>query len=112
MEQHIFVSKLIPPTPVNNYLRRAKLMKKLSDWPHAKCTILHSSAGYGKTSLISQFLNDQKTKSSWYQITPDDDSIFPFLRHFRQMQCKYSLACVSTPFHNYKIFRKLSKVLF
>src|SRR5690606_11481095 len=82
MEQHIFVSKLIPPTPVNNYLRRAKLMKKLSDWPHAKCTILHSSAGYGKTSLISQFLNDQKTKSSWYQITPDDDSIFPFLRHF------------------------------
>ncbi|MBM7665456.1 ATP/maltotriose-dependent transcriptional regulator MalT/DNA-binding SARP family transcriptional activator [Solibacillus kalamii] len=82
MEQHIFVSKLIPPTPVNNYLRRAKLMKKLSDWPHAKCTILHSSAGYGKTSLMSQFLNDQKTKSSWYQITPDDDSIFPFLRHF------------------------------
>lgn len=57
-------------------------MKKLSDWPHAKCTILHSSAGYGKTSLISQFLNDQKTKSAWYQITPDDDSIFPFLRHF------------------------------
>lgn len=57
-------------------------MKKLSDWSHAKCTILHSSAGYGKTSLISQFLNDQKTKSAWYQITPDDDSIFPFLRHF------------------------------
>lgn len=57
-------------------------MKKLSDWPHAKCTILHSSAGYGKTSLISQFINDQKTKSAWYQITPDDDSIFPFLRHF------------------------------
>ncbi|WP_336046560.1 BTAD domain-containing putative transcriptional regulator [Solibacillus ferritrahens] len=82
MEQHIFVSKLISPTPANNYLRRAKLMKKLSDWPHAKCTILHSSAGYGKTSLISQFINDQKTKCAWYQITSDDDSIFPFLRHF------------------------------
>lgn len=82
MDQHIFVSKLIPPTPANNYLRRANLMKKLSNWPHAKCTILHSSAGYGKTSLISQFINDQKTKCAWYQITADDDSIFPFLRHF------------------------------
>jgi LuxR family transcriptional regulator, maltose regulon positive regulatory protein len=81
MEQHIFVSKLIPPTPTNYYLRRATLMKKLSDWQHSKCTILHSSAGYGKTSLISQFIQDQQVLCAWYQITSDDDSIFPFLRH-------------------------------
>ena len=81
MEQHIFVSKLIPPTPTNYYLRRANLIKKLSDWQHSKCTILHSSAGYGKTSLISQFIQDQQVLCAWYQITPDDDSIFPFLRH-------------------------------
>lgn len=82
MKQHIFVSKLIPPTPVNYYLRRAKLMKKLSGWQHAKCSILHSSAGYGKTSLISQFISDHQLKCAWYQITNDDDSIFPFFRHF------------------------------
>lgn len=82
MEQQIFLSKLIPPTPTNYYLRRANLMKKLSDWQQAKCTILHSSAGYGKTSLISQFIEDNELCCAWYQITPDDDTIFPFLRHF------------------------------
>ncbi|ATP38783.1 transcriptional regulator [Solibacillus sp. R5-41] len=81
MEQHIFVSKLIPPTPVQNYLRRANLLKKLSEWEQAKCIILTSSAGYGKTSLISQFVHDQKIVCTWYQITSDDDAIFPFLRH-------------------------------
>ncbi|WP_274308866.1 BTAD domain-containing putative transcriptional regulator [Solibacillus daqui] len=82
MEQHVFVSKLIPPTPTNYYLRKANLMKKLTGWHQAKCTILHSSAGYGKTSLISQFIQDSNTSCAWYQITSDDDSIFPFLRHF------------------------------
>lgn len=81
MEQHIFVSKVIPPTPTNYYLRRANLMKKLSDWKQAKCTILQCSAGYGKTSLISQFIQDQNVTCAWYQITPDDDTIFPFFRH-------------------------------
>jgi len=81
MEQHIFVSKLIPPTPTNYYLRRANLMKKLAGWQQTKCTILHGSAGYGKTSLLSQFIHDSKALCAWYQTTSDDDSIFPFLRH-------------------------------
>ena len=81
MEQQIFMSKLIPPTPTDYYLRRSSLMKKLSGWQQAKCTILHSSAGYGKTSLISQFIEDNDLPCAWYQITPDDDTIFPFFRH-------------------------------
>ncbi|MEO4052471.1 BTAD domain-containing putative transcriptional regulator [Solibacillus sp. CAU 1738] len=79
--EHIFVSKLIPPTPAKYYLRRARLMKKLADRHHAKCTILKSSAGYGKTSVLSQYVHDQKLRCAWYQITADDDAVYPFFRH-------------------------------
>lgn len=79
--EHVFVSKLIPPTPAKYYLRRARLMKKLADRQHAKCTILKSSAGYGKTSVLSQFVHDQQLLCAWYQITDDDDAVYPFFRH-------------------------------
>lgn len=119
MEQHIFVSKLIPPTPTANYLRRANLMKKLADWQHSKCTILHSSAGYGKTSLLSQFIQDQQPLCAWYQITPDDDSIFPFLRHliFSVQQQFPTFAQdlkgwdLNLKFHNIEELSQLSKQL-
>ena len=79
--EHIFVSKLIPPAPAKYYLRRAQLMKKLADRHNVKCTILNSSAGYGKTSLLSQFVQDQQLRCAWYQITIDDDAVYPFFRH-------------------------------
>lgn len=79
--EHVFVSKLIPPTPTKYYLRRARLMKKLASRQHAKCTILKSSAGYGKTSVLSQFVTDQQLRCAWYQITEDDDTMYPFFRH-------------------------------
>lgn len=79
--EHVFVSKLIPPTPAKYYLRRARLMKKLADRQHAKCSILKSSAGYGKTSVLSQFVHDQQLLCAWYQVTEGDDAVYPFFRH-------------------------------
>lgn len=56
-------------------------MKKLAAWQSVKCSLLVSSAGYGKTSFISQFIEDHKITCAWYQITEEDDALFPFLRH-------------------------------
>lgn len=81
MEENILLAKLIPPEPAVHYMRRAKVMKKLSNSHNAKLTILNSGAGYGKTSALAQFLADQSITFSWYQITADDDDILPFLRH-------------------------------
>ncbi|WP_397538003.1 BTAD domain-containing putative transcriptional regulator [Rummeliibacillus pycnus] len=81
MEDNILLSKLIPPEPAIHYMRRSKLMKKLAKSHQAKLTILHSGAGFGKTSALAQFLSDQNIAFSWYQVTEDDDDILPFLRH-------------------------------
>lgn len=81
MEQQVLFSKLIPPMPSVNYMRRLGLTKKLAKSANAKVTILHSGAGYGKSSTLAQFFEDQQSKYSWYHITEDDDDLLPFLRH-------------------------------
>lgn len=81
MDENILLSKLIPPEPAAHYMRRARVMKKLSNSHNAKLTILHSGAGFGKSSALAQFLADQSIAYSWYQVTADDDDILPFLRH-------------------------------
>ncbi|RUL55516.1 BTAD domain-containing putative transcriptional regulator [Lysinibacillus antri] len=79
--QNVLLSKLIPPDPSMYYMRRSKLLKKLSKSTSAKLTIVHSGAGFGKTSALSQLMADQRLPYSWYQVTEEDDDVLPFLRH-------------------------------
>lgn len=81
MEDNLLLSKLIPPEPAIHYMRRSKVTKKLANSHQAKLTVLHSGAGFGKSSALAQFLADQDIDFSWYQVTEDDDDILPFLRH-------------------------------
>lgn len=81
MSQQVLLSKLIPPMPSVNYMRRSGLTKKLSRSEQVKVTILHSGAGYGKSSALARFFADQNRLFSWYQITEEDDDVLPFLRH-------------------------------
>lgn len=88
--QNVLISKLIPPNPSMNYIRRSRLLKKLSQSAHSKLTIVHSGAGFGKTSALAQLMADQKHDYSWYQVTEEDDDILPFLRHlFYSIQYVY-----------------------
>ncbi|WP_185907837.1 BTAD domain-containing putative transcriptional regulator [Psychrobacillus soli] len=81
MEQlTIIMSKLTPPIPSSFYMRRSSLIKKLKTSNHQKLTLLHSGAGFGKSSALAQYYTDTKEMFSWYTITEEDDDIFPFLR--------------------------------
>lgn len=77
----IILSKLSAPVPSSTYMRRASLMKKLKTNTHKKLTLLHSGAGYGKSSALAQYFADSRGLYSWYSITEEDDGILPFLRH-------------------------------
>lgn len=82
LEQLVLLSKCIPPMPTPHYLRRSSLMKKLAKSKQAKVTILHSGAGYGKSSALAHYFADQSSSYAWYQMTEEDDDLLPFLRHF------------------------------
>lgn len=77
----IIHSKCIPPSPSNHCIRRASLMKKLKKGLGHTCTFIHSGAGYGKTTILAQFLHAESSKFSWYSVSDEDDNILPFLRH-------------------------------
>lgn len=78
----VLLSKIIPPDTSQYYMRRATITKKLSKIEQAKLTILHSGAGFGKTSALAQFVSDNdRHLFSWYQVTEEDDGVLPFFRN-------------------------------
>ena len=80
----VLQSKLIPPTPTSSYMRRASFTKKMKTSERVKLTLLHSGAGYGKSSGLASYFTDSRSNYSWYSITEEDDDILPFITHLIQ----------------------------
>lgn len=80
----ILLSKLMPPTPSATYMRRASFIKKMKMADRVKLTLLHSGAGYGKSSGLSAYFHDTKATYSWYSVTDEDDDVLPFITYLTQ----------------------------
>ncbi|WP_262173751.1 BTAD domain-containing putative transcriptional regulator [Saccharococcus sp. Marseille-Q5394] len=80
----ILLSKLMPPTPSATYMRRASFIKKMKMVDRVKLTLLHSGAGYGKSSGLSAYFHDTKAVYSWYSVTGEDDDVYPFITYLTQ----------------------------
>jgi len=48
-----------------------------------KLTLLHSGAGFGKSSGLSSYFKDTRSIHSWYSVTEEDDDILPFITYLR-----------------------------
>jgi len=81
MTDIIIQSKCIAPNPSNHCINRAALIRTLKKSYQHTCTLIHSGAGYGKTTILTQFLCHETRRYSWYSISDEDDTILPFLRH-------------------------------
>ncbi|WP_442599589.1 BTAD domain-containing putative transcriptional regulator [Neobacillus sp. D3-1R] len=81
MKIPIIKTKLIVPAVKDDFLRRAKLTKKLKKIEEYPLTLIHSGAGYGKSTALSLFLTDEKQVGCWYSISSMDDDILPFLTY-------------------------------
>ena len=77
----IIISKLTPPITSSFYMRRSSLIKKFRSNEGRKLTLIHSGAGFGKSSALAQYYSDSNELFSWYTISEEDDDILPFLRH-------------------------------
>ncbi|MCA1056433.1 transcriptional regulator [Rossellomorea aquimaris] len=75
----IIETKFVPPVVKDAYIRRPELMKKMRAFTNYKLAIVHSGAGYGKSTAISQFLQDENIDYCWYSITSNDDGLVPFV---------------------------------
>jgi LuxR family maltose regulon positive regulatory protein len=72
-------TKLLPPRAVSELLPRPRLTEKLKANINASVTLLAADAGYGKTTLISDFIRSESRPSVWYQLDHTDADPFVFL---------------------------------
>ncbi|MED4207322.1 hypothetical protein [Neobacillus mesonae] len=65
----------------DDFIRRAKLTKKMKRIPEYPLTIIHSGAGFGKSTAFALFMGDEKIPCCWYSLSSMDDDILPFLTY-------------------------------
>ena len=81
MKLPIIQTKLRIPAVKDDFIRRAKLTRKMKKIPEYPLTIIHSGAGFGKSTALALFMRDERLPGCWYSISPMDDDILPFLSY-------------------------------
>src|SRR5437868_11828967 len=74
-------TKLLPPRAASDTLKRPRLTERLRLHDDAPVTLIAADAGYGKTTLIADFLRDQQRPFVWYQLDHTDADPIVFLNY-------------------------------
>lgn len=82
MHTVLLATKLrIPPQP-HHVVRRARLVDALEhDISRYKLTLISAPAGYGKTTLLSQWAHASRLPIAWLSVSEEDNDIERFLRY-------------------------------
>ena len=78
----ILSTKLYIPMPRTNVVLRPRLIERLNKGLDRKLTLISASAGFGKTTLVSQWVADCKRPVAWLSLDEGDDDSTRFLTHF------------------------------
>lgn len=66
-----------------SYSKRNRLFAELEDNKKAGLILVMGDSGYGKTTLVSSFIREQKIPAMWYQLTATDRYAHIFLSHLK-----------------------------
>ncbi len=95
-ENFIIRTKLHRPTVSKDHLHRDVLLRRFRN-RHRPLTLVSAPAGYGKSTVVSCWLDSCNTPSAWVSLDENDNDIRLFLSYFvsaiRQI---YPLACSET----------------
>ena len=76
----MLLTKLHLPITVKNIVHRKSLFEKLTDGLNRKLTLVSAPAGYGKTSLICDWVRQNNIASAWCSIDTRDNDPIEFLK--------------------------------
>ena len=74
-------TKLRRPLPASSLVPRQRLVDKLSEQPDATLTLIVASAGSGKTSLVTQWLEQGRWPVAWLSLDETDNELAVFLSY-------------------------------
>lgn len=82
MSTPILATKLYVPPPRSKVVLRPRLIERLNDGLHHKLTLISASAGFGKTTLISEWVAGCKRPVAWLSLNEGDNDLTRFLTYF------------------------------
>jgi len=78
-EAHLLASKLQRPELTSAVVSRSQLIERLETGREKKMTLVTAPAGYGKSTLVCDWLEHCSTPSVWLTIDQDDNDLDLFL---------------------------------
>jgi len=72
MSTQILTTKLYIPTPRSGLVLREQLLQRLSQGFHGKLTLVSAPAGFGKTTLISEWIGKEDYPAAWLSLDEGD----------------------------------------
>ncbi len=83
MINNLLVTKLCAPMARSNLVARQRLTQKLDEGQHPgrKFSLVSAPAGYGKTTLVSEWLQGLQTRSAWLSLDEGDNDPARFLAY-------------------------------
>jgi ATP/maltotriose-dependent transcriptional regulator MalT len=73
--------KIQRPLLPDETLRRDRLFEWLATGIHRKVTYVVAEAGFGKTTLVADFLRNSRVRTFWYRLPEADTDGLVFLRY-------------------------------
>ena len=77
----MLLTKLHIPQPKENVVHRSALFEKLNEGLNRKLVLVSAPAGYGKTTLVVDWIYSKKLKSVWYSLDESDNIFTSFLSY-------------------------------
>ena len=82
MDNTLLATKLHLPPPSQILVNRHRLTETLTKNPRCNLTLVCAPAGYGKTTLISNWLHETRILSAWLSLDEGDNDPVRFLQYF------------------------------
>ena len=82
MPAPILATKLYIPPPRVNVVVRSQLIERLTEGLHRKLTLVSAPAGFGKTTLVSEWIAAYKGDAAWLSLDEGDNDPARFWSHF------------------------------
>src|SRR5579871_3461815 len=81
MSTPMLATKLYIPPPRPHLVLRPRLMERLNEGLHHKLTLISAPAGFGKTTLISEWLTSCHRPAAWLSLDKGDNDATHFLTY-------------------------------
>ena len=81
MSTPVLVTKLFIPRPRPNVVPRPRLIERLNEGLHRKLTLIAAPAGFGKTTLVSEWVAGCGRPTAWLSLDEGDNDPARFLLH-------------------------------